>query len=194
MRNQVLYGSIFVIVSLLLTTLIFTAEAKTFDKELTLAVKGDGVLVQSKQIRLTVAPLDNIKDTLAVSYIAKINDGEFAFGLICTGPDSILKSSALRKASVEFNTEDLVCIDGTQTDHQGVISINIETIDESNFLKYDDASCSLIDGINFCSRIRGTSDGNDGEANGTVFGEVLNEGASGRISKINEKRTYWTEP
>jgi hypothetical protein len=179
--------------SILLTTSIFTAEAKSFDKDAAVTVKGDGVIIQSKQDSLFIAPLDDNKGNLHVKYTIQTDVGEYENGFDCTGPSKILKLSGLLKASIEFNTRDLDCL--TKSDNHGDISITIQTSEPSVFNKYDDSSCTtLLDGTEVCSRIRGTSDDNQGEAKGTVFGKVLEEGTSASISKINEKRTYWTNP
>lgn len=193
MKYGLIYGTVIAIVGVLLTTTFFVdIEAVSLDTEKTVIVKGDAISIQSKQLTLFIGQIDNIKDTNTVNYVFMRSDGTFEAGLACSASSKILKSSGLKKASVDFNTDDLVeCL--IKTSGNGDFLIEIEATGSSEFKKYDDTTCSPLGDIQSCSRIRGTSDGSDGTASGTVFGEALIENTS-RISKINEKRTFWTIP
>lgn len=175
----------------------YPADAKSFDKEAEIILKGDGVLIQTSQINLQVITKPN-SDTLSVTYVAEIVDEDdnvtLDFGFFCDASDKILKLSALKKGSLEFNTADLVnCL--FQSENNGDIIITMQTNGSLNFLKWDNRFCTPPDGdgIKLCSRERGTSDGASGTASGTYFGQVLEEGTLVNIGKINEKRTIWTE-
>lgn len=193
MQNGMIYVTVIAIVGVLLTTTFFVnIEAISLEKEKTVIVKGDAISIQSTQITLFIGQIDNTKVTNTVNYVFKRSDGTYEYGLVCTASSDILKNSGLKKATVDFNTDDLSeCL--IQTSGKGYFLIDIESTGSSEFKKYDDTSCGPLGEVQSCSRIRGTSDGRDGTASGTAFGEPLTENTS-RISKINEKRTHWTIP
>lgn len=191
MTKTVMYTAAIATISVLLfTVLAFDAEAKTFDKEKAVMLKGEGIIVQGPPAMITVAANDDDKDSVSVLYLVLI-PGKIAMGMNCTGSSDILKLSGMNKASLEFNTSDLDC--GLQFGFNGDISLAVETTGDSQFLKYDDTFCNPTDEGEICNRIRGTSDGRSGVMSGTIFGESV-EDVSGSISKINEKRTFWTTP
>lgn len=193
MKYGLVYASVIAVASvLLLTTLFVSTEAVPLDKENTVVVKGDAISVQSSQITLFIGQINNIKNTNTLNYVYFPTSTTFELGLGCTAPSSILKSSALKKATIEFHTSDAVgCF--WKTTGEGNFSISIEASGSSDFKKYDDITCSPLGDVQYCTRIRGTSDESIGTASGTVFGEALRENVA-TISKMNEKRTAWISP
>lgn len=107
MKSQVLYGSMILMISVvLISTVAFSANADIKSHED--VVKGNGVKVDDKngQFRLTVVPQPG--GTYDITYDITVNNAlEKARCLDIT--DKFVKISALKKATIEFNTGDISC-------------------------------------------------------------------------------------
>ncbi len=191
MRNQVLYAYvIFAISALLMTTVIFTVEARTVDEQQSFTSKGNGARVnQSGVFLISILPIEDSKE-FSMVYSVRTNEG-IKTGICPHVSDKIVKISALNKASIEFNTGDEKlgeCIRTTQFDDFD-ISLNIQTEGESIVEEYEDKmGCEY----GFCFLQIGTSERKFGMANG-IIDEIVVVGASAEISKINQKVTYWID-
>ncbi len=195
MKSYVFYAALFLILSVSLTSIfISNVEAKSFDKEQTYTIKGDGVRIFSTGLTLSILPNED-SNSYTVHYVVNTPAGKTYWGLCSHSTDNIVKISALKKALIKFNTDDLGdCITLGDPYVPFNVSLNIQTNGESTLIKYDNQKkCDQIGDILQCYKEHGTDEGKEGIAVGIVFENDVKD-LPAKISKINQKFTFWTEP
>jgi len=196
MANKILYTTMIAAVSVvLISVMVFQAEAKTFDKGQEFGLKGLGIAIfgqdeNGNKLQLQISPIENSKDVF-VDYKMKTLTTDLYKGQ-CIGPKQILKVSATNKASVEFNTGDLNC-----SVHQGPDSIISATIEGTGQInandKYDSMDCYTIDNVDYCTRDRGSYTEFIGVGNISGFGLSL-DNQQAAIKDVKLIHTAWTSP
>jgi len=197
MAKTVMYTAVIATISILLFTVIaLDAEAKTFTTNGPMFLKGVGLTFQQDNAKVgslvMVAPILDSKDFSVFYLVADKVNSQFSIG-VCTASDKIIKISALQKASVKFNTADLVC--SYQVGNlNGEISANLQANeDKPTKMKKDEINCVPTEDGEFCGRVHGSTVGVSADSEGTIFGHSF-VGGIGDISKVNEKITAWTTP
>jgi len=195
MVKTVMYSAAIATIGMLLIGMMaFDAEARSFDKGHAVNLIGNSFHVGGPPANVFITPINDDIQNVKLTYKVMTSDGmKGKSGSDCTAPKQILKISAMKKATVEFDTSDLGC-PNHKGDH-GVISLSFELNGEIDFQVYDDTNCEDIgEGIEECTRIHGNSNEAFGVVSGTVFGESLEPDISGTINTINERRVLWTTP
>ena len=194
MVKTVMYTAAIATISILLIGMMaFDAEAKSFSHDHAVILIGDSFNVRGPPADVFITPINDDILNVNLFYSARIDGEKIKSGSNCIAPKQILKISAMKKATVEFDTSDIDCPHHSG-DH-GVISLSFQYNGETNFQVYDDTNCEDIgEGVEECTRTHGNSDEAFGVVSGTVFGESLLPDKSGTIKTINEKRVMWTQP
>jgi hypothetical protein len=200
MNKQILYASlIFTLSALLLTTITLPAEAKDFQKENEISLKGKGLVSSAKggdfkEFKVKILPIANEKIVLVDYRI--VHGTQFAGG-ICIADKQILKVSGTNKASASFNTAELDCSvsdknpGGIKLGQDTTISIKFEatgvvTINE----KFDDTQFEPSTGL--YTRTQGSTTDYEGSGDMTAFDEDVFE-SNASIQNVKFKRTTWYE-
>lgn len=177
-----------------MSVMVFPAYAKTFDKEQEYHFKGHGLFIfgsdlNGNKISLQIYPIQDSKDVFIDLRILS-SDGSYVTK--CLAPKQVLKVSGTLKASAEFNTANLVCPEKQGPDtiiSASIIGTGEITVND----KYDFEDCNIVEGIEKCTRDRGSITEYIGI--GTISGyglTFLEQSASIIDTKIIH--TTWTNP
>jgi len=176
---------------MLIGMMAFDAEAKKFDKDYQVILIGDSFSVRDKTTAIiSIQPIDDNPKFVKLTYNVMF-EGTSGNGKDCIAKNNILKISAMKKATVKFDTNDLDC--KMQKGDHGVVSLSFQADGEIIHTDSDNTMCSDIgDGVEECLQVKGTLDEVSGIVSGTAFGKSLKEDTLGNIGQINELRKMWT--
>jgi hypothetical protein len=196
MKNTIICGiSIVAVSALLISVMMFHAEAKTFDKNAEYELKGLGIAIfgtgpLGTAVQAQIFPIANSKE-VSVEYGAFDNDGVFSMGF-CTSPKQILKVSGTNKASIQLNTADLDCFPKVGVDSVITATVYVKDLPVFND-KYDQIRCQTVEDVDFCIRDRGSQTLFGGIGNISGFGLSL-DNQFAHLEDVKFKRTQWTSP
>jgi len=198
MVKTVMYTVVITTISILLIGMMaFDAEAKTFSHDHMDILVGDSFSVRDRTTAIvTIQPINDDPQFLKLSYTVSGLDGAFGKGSACIVKNNILKISAMKKATVTFDTNDIddKCKHRLNT-HDGVVSLSFQTNSEIIHEDLDDTTCvPKGEGVEECIQTKGTRDTVNGIVSGTAFGKSLKEDTSGIIGQINTLDKMWTTP
>lgn len=203
MANRILYTSIIAAVSvLLISVMVFQADAKTFDRSKSFETHGTLVSIFGRipindeecciHLNLQVVPIDGSKN-YAVQYDTDVNGFIYGRGCIATPDD--LKMSGTKNISVTLQTVGLVCENKSGDD--SIISGTIKGDESTKVVqKFDDKkdACSEpVSGVQSCMRTQGSFTFYTGDATISGFGVSMND-QIGHIAIGKGKVTVWTNP
>lgn len=193
MKSRVLYASMILTVSVLLSaTVIFTADAKTFSEDYSFISKGNGARIQEPALNLSILPIQDSKN-FDVTYGIKTTEG-LERAVCHQVSDKLVQISALKKASIKFNTRDAELgeceyLAGPLVNSVN-ISVNIQTTGDSVVEDFvEKKGCES----GFCFLKIGQSETKYGTWAGTIDGVSLEGVLQAEIFKVNQKVTYWIE-
>ena len=196
MNRQIQYSVMIAsIAAVLISGSMFSVEAKTFDKESEISLKGSGVAIFAKtgvnSLQLQVSTIENSKNVL-VDFRA-FDGVKLTRGIDCIASDKIIKISSNKKASVSLNTADLseckIRDGGDSIISASFVGNGLYNENE----KYDETICEDKEGIEFCSRDHGSKTEFLGIGTISGFGLTLvDEDAA--ITKEKLRHTEWTSP